>query len=91
MEQDDAPLLHPGGDPLTDGGGIVVLPIKAVTIRNSCKPSIYKAFSGLPPPHNALCVEAHLVVLDKQNGATITKNMGRKEPFFSYLSNIFYS
>ena len=32
MKQDDAPLLHPRSDPLTDGGGIVVLPIEAVHV-----------------------------------------------------------
>lgn len=91
MEQDNAPLLHPGSDPLTDGGGIVVLPIKAVTIRNSCKPSIYKAFSGLPPPHNALCVEAHLVVLDSKTGRQSQKIWAQGIILYPYLSNTFYS
>ena len=37
VEEDDGPRGHPGGHPLGDGGGVVVLPVQAVPAGSGCK------------------------------------------------------
>ena len=37
VEENDGPRSHPGGHPVGDSGGIVVLPVQAVPAGSGCK------------------------------------------------------
>ena len=37
VEEDDGPRPHPGGHPVGDGGGVVVLPVQTIPVGSGCK------------------------------------------------------